>query len=50
VIASGDTLSSIAGHYYRRVARWRAIATENRIDDPRRLDPGRTLRIPPLEP
>lgn len=48
VIAAGDTLSGIAGRYYRRPGSWRAIAEANQIDDPRRLEPGVTLRIPPL--
>lgn len=44
----GDTLSSIAAAEYGDPARWRPIATANRIENPRLLAPGRVLRIPPL--
>jgi hypothetical protein len=44
----GDTLSRIAAAYYTRPGEWRAIADENAIDDPRRLDPGLLLTIPSL--
>jgi len=42
----GDTLSGVAALYYFRPAEWRRIASENKIDDPRRLDPGVVLSIP----
>lgn len=48
VTALGDTLAGIANRFYRRPTEWRAIALKNDIDDPRRLDPGRFLRIPPI--
>jgi hypothetical protein len=47
VLDDGETLSSVAERHYRRAASWRAIARENEIDDPRRVAPGRLLRLPP---
>jgi nucleoid-associated protein YgaU len=44
----GETLSGIAGVYYRRPGEWRAIAEENEIDDPRRLEPGILLTVPSI--
>ena len=49
VVQSGDTLSGIAGKYYRKPAEWRHIAGENGLDDPRRIDPGRFLVVPRIE-
>lgn len=48
IIKGGDTLSSIAAEIYRDPTRWRIIAEENSIDDPRRLDIGQMLSIPKL--
>ena len=48
VTALGDTLASVARRYYRRPGEWRAIATANGLEDPRRLDPGRFLTVPPI--
>lgn len=48
VVRRGDTLSSIAGRQYLRTSEWRAIADANDIADPRRLEPGMFLRIPPI--
>jgi nucleoid-associated protein YgaU len=50
VVQQGDTLSGIAGRYYRRPGEWREIALDpaNRIHDPRRLQVGAFLRVPPL--
>jgi nucleoid-associated protein YgaU len=44
----GDTLSAIAYAAYKDVTRWRAIAVENGIRDPRRLEPGMVLTLPRL--
>src|SRR6266851_173783 len=49
VVQRGETLSGIAGEHYRRPGQWRAIAVENRIEDPRRLAAGSFLRVPPLQ-
>jgi nucleoid-associated protein YgaU len=48
ILQRGDTLSAIAGRYYRRPGQWRRIAGENGIEDPRRLTAGTFLTIPPL--
>jgi hypothetical protein len=47
-VIRGDTLSSIAAAEYGDPAKWRLIADTNRIDNPRVLEPGRVLVIPPL--
>jgi hypothetical protein len=44
----GDTLTSIASAVYRDAGVWRAIAEANNIQDPRRLEPGRVLKLPRL--
>lgn len=49
VVRRGDTISSIAGALYRDPTLWREIARANDIDDPRRLAPGRELRVPALD-
>lgn len=48
VTQQGDTLARVSARFYRRPGAWRAIADANGIEDPRRLDSGRFLRIPPL--
>jgi len=49
VLQECESLSGLAGRYYRRPGEWRAIAEENQIHDPRRLEPGTFLTIPPIE-
>lgn len=49
VIRSGTTLDSIAADLYHDPKQWRVIAEANGIDDPRRLQVGRTLVIPDLK-
>ncbi|BAZ23382.1 peptidoglycan-binding LysM [Kalymmatonema gypsitolerans NIES-4073] len=48
IVKAGDTLSGIAAEVYRDPKRWRIIAEENRLDDPRHLQPGQRLTIPKL--
>lgn len=48
-VKQGDTLWLIATKMYGDPARWRRIAEENKIVDPRFLTPGTSLVIPPLE-
>ena len=48
VLQRGETLSGLAGRYYRRPGRWRPIAEANGIEDPRRLTAGTTLTVPPI--
>jgi hypothetical protein len=47
-VKRGDTLSSIAAAEYGDPTKWRPVAEANRIDNPRVLEPGRVLVIPPL--
>jgi len=46
-VREGDSLRLIAHREYGSVALWPLIAEANRIDDPRCLEPGTQLRIPP---
>jgi nucleoid-associated protein YgaU len=46
VLRAGENLSSVAQLYYLRASEWRRIATDNGIEDPRRLTPGLRLRVP----
>jgi len=48
VARAGDTLSNVAAVTYKDPGAWRAIARANGIEDPRALEPGRTLNIPRL--
>jgi len=48
VVRRGDTLSSIAAALYKDPGLWRAIAQRNGIQDPRFLQPGRSLTVPRL--
>jgi len=48
ILQQGDTLSSLAGQYYRQPGAWRYIADGNGIQDPRRLAAGSFLTIPPI--
>ncbi len=47
VLAEGDTLALVAWRQLRNPADWRLIAEANDIDDPRRLEVGRPLLVPP---
>jgi nucleoid-associated protein YgaU len=46
VVRMGDTLSAIAADVYGDPSKWRAIAEENELDDPLRIEPGRILAVP----
>jgi hypothetical protein len=48
VIVKGETLSLIAGNEYGDPALWRHIAKANKIDNPRILEAGKVIFIPPL--
>jgi hypothetical protein len=48
VLQQSETYAAVAQRYYEAPDDWRAIAVENRVDDPRRTTPGRFLRVPPL--
>jgi nucleoid-associated protein YgaU len=51
IVRRGDTLSKIASEHYRDAREWRRIADANPsvAQNPRRLVPGMTLLIPPLD-
>jgi hypothetical protein len=51
IVQRGDSLGRIAWDQYRDARQWRRIADFNRgrIADPRRLDPGTVLEIPPID-
>ncbi|MEO0443349.1 MAG: peptidoglycan-binding protein [Pseudomonadota bacterium] len=44
-----ETLSSVAGKYYNNTKRWRFIARENGITDPRRINAGTVLTVPAIK-
>ena len=48
-VKQGDTLCSIAAAEYNDPSKWRPIAKANRINNPRFIEPGKVLIIPPLE-
>ncbi|MEE9128624.1 MAG: hypothetical protein V3T84_01295 [Phycisphaerales bacterium] len=48
VVAQGETLEGLAGVLYENPQMWRAIALDNRIDDPRADLTGQAIRIPSL--
>ena len=47
-VKAGDTLSTIAAQYWQAPDRWRRIAGENKILNPRILHPGQVLIIPTI--
>ncbi|HEX8140075.1 MAG TPA: LysM peptidoglycan-binding domain-containing protein [Pyrinomonadaceae bacterium] len=48
-VREGDTLSGIAASVWGDPLNWRRLATANAIRNPRILEPGRTLVVPPIE-
>lgn len=48
-IKQGDSLWAIAAREYGDPAFWRPIAAKNKIENPRLLEIGREITIPPLE-
>ena len=48
VLGEGEALHALAHDYYQQSDQWRRIALDNGIEDPRRLAPGRGLRIPKI--
>jgi nucleoid-associated protein YgaU len=44
----GDTLSGIAGMFYKDPRLWRPIAQRNDVENPRDLQPGQVLTIPQI--
>ncbi len=47
-VKAGDTLSGIAGTVWQDPSKWRIIALQNEIDNPRVLEPGAVLIIPAI--
>lgn len=47
-VVQGETLTAIAGRFYKDPRQWRPIAIENGLDDPRALTTGQILLVPPL--
>ncbi len=47
-VSEGDTLWLIAAEEYGDPARWRTIADQNEISNPRAIAPGDRLELPPL--
>ena len=45
-IKSGDTLSKLAGQYYKDPMRWKYIAEKNKIANERRIPIGTVVYIP----
>ena len=48
-VKEGDELWRFAAAEYRDPARWKWIAENNELDNPRLLETGSELRLPPLE-
>jgi nucleoid-associated protein YgaU len=48
VLQQNDTLAAVSNRYYDTPLDWRDVASENALDDPRRLSPGTFLNVPPL--
>ncbi|RQW81315.1 MAG: LysM peptidoglycan-binding domain-containing protein [Methanothrix sp.] len=48
IVHEGDSLWSIAAKFYNDAAKWKYIADKNSISNPRLLDAGMRLEIPPL--
>lgn len=48
VVQHGETLSDIAGRLYKNAQVWRPIAILNNVENPRQLQAGQELQIPPL--
>jgi LysM repeat protein len=49
IVRRGDTISSISAQYYNDSGYWRLIAEQNKLTNPRKLEPGTPLLIPILD-
>ena len=49
VFEAHDSIWLLAAREYGQVRYWRLIAEQNDIDDPRRIEPGRVLVLPPID-
>lgn len=50
IVRAGDRLPTIANEAYGDSSKWRVIADANQIDDPKKLETGKLLIIPALDP
>ena len=48
VVQSGETVAALAARFYQNPGNWRFIADSNQLQDPRRLEAGTFLTIPPV--
>lgn len=48
IVVRGERIADVAALHYRDPNTWRAIAIENHIEEPLRLEAGRVLTVPPL--
>lgn len=48
LVSLGETLNTIAAHFYEDPLKWRPIAIANGVADPRTIFPGQSLLIPSL--
>jgi nucleoid-associated protein YgaU len=49
VFKDGESLWCYAAEEYGDAAEWRAIADQNKLDNPRLIEPGAEIELPPLE-
>jgi nucleoid-associated protein YgaU len=49
VVVGGDSLWALAAREYGDAREWRRIADANDLDDPREIQPGDWLALPPIE-
>ena len=49
VVVGGDSLWALAAREYGDAREWRRIADANDLDDPRAIQPGDWLELPPIE-
>lgn len=49
ILNEGDSLWLLASREYGDPGEWRRIAAANDIDQPRTVEPGRELKVPPIE-
>jgi len=49
VLKRGETLTGVSAHHYGRPQEWRRIAVANGIEDPRRLEAGQFITLPPVD-
>jgi nucleoid-associated protein YgaU len=46
IVKAGETISQIAYNVFHDAGKWRKISDHNKINDPRKLEPGQKLIIP----